>query len=471
MKVQSTMQNKLLRYKWALILFSIFTVTNAAYAQNCDCESAFLWVKQTFEENDAGFQYVIDKKGIPEYEKHNAVFLEKVRTAKNNNECANYINDWLFFFRKGHIGILVLKNNDTTREDVKTFPDWEKVDIDTVTFKKYLDAKKELDFEGIWLDSDSLYAIGIKNIDDQQIGFIIQSKAKEWLPGQIKFRIYPDSAIYYMRDHSEIKIKRTKLISPNWLLFDSGFNFFRDYPKQEDKFLESSIYNKPYMEQISEHTLYLRIPSFPYESDPIDSVILTNKEKIHATENLIIDLRFNGGGSDNAWNNLLPIIYTNPIRQKSCYILSTKMNNQRAKEYRSKVFYNKLNNHLGEFVPLFSEKYFTDQFDTIYENPKNIAVIVDENCASSTEQFLLACKQSKKVKIFGRVTSGQLDFSNLNSVESPCNDFRLYYATSKDVDIDDYPIDGIGIQPDFYLDDDIPEYKWVEYVNDILNYQ
>jgi len=30
-------------------------------------------------------------------------------------------------------------------------------------------------------------------------------------------------------------------------------------------------------------------------------------------------------------------------------------------------------------------------------------------------------------------------------------------------------IDGIGIQPDYYLDKSIPQHKWVEFVNDVLN--
>jgi hypothetical protein len=31
---------------------------NATVAQNCDCTKNFEWVKQTFEGNDAGFEYV-----------------------------------------------------------------------------------------------------------------------------------------------------------------------------------------------------------------------------------------------------------------------------------------------------------------------------------------------------------------------------------------------------------------------------
>jgi len=472
MKVQSTMQNKLLRYKWALILFSIFTVTNAAYAQNCDCESAFLWVKQTFEENDAGFQYVIDKKGISEYEKHNTDILEKIKTAKDNTECAGIISEYLSFFRKGHIGIDVLKKDtveNSTQTTMQSFPNWEKLNIDTVEFKKYLDSKKNIDFEGIW-DDWGTYRIGIKRVDNQYVGSIISSQIEEWKPEQIKFRIYPDSAIYYMGNHSAKLFKRVTLASNNFIYFGDGISFERIYPKSDDNFLQSLIDQKPYLEQLNKKTLYLRIPSFESKyCQTIDSVISNNKKSITKTENLIIDLRFNGGGSDGCWQSIIPYIYTNPIRRKSFYMLSTELNNQEDNNIWKKKYIKELNENLGKFV-LLDNKKDSLQFSKFYKIPKNVAIIVDENCASATEQFLLTARQSKKVKIFGRITYGSLDFSEITNRNSPCNDFVLYYAILKDVDVDDYPVDGIGIQPDFYLGDDIPEYKWVEYVNDILNY-
>lgn len=43
----------------AIFLLAAYTV----FAQSCPCEENFKWVKRTFEENDAGFMYVIDKKG------------------------------------------------------------------------------------------------------------------------------------------------------------------------------------------------------------------------------------------------------------------------------------------------------------------------------------------------------------------------------------------------------------------------
>jgi len=78
-------------------------------------------------------------------------------------------------------------------------------------------------------------------------------------------------------------------------------------------------------------------------------------------------------------------------------------------------------------------------------------------------------KQSKKVKLFGKTTHGMLDISNVNIINSPCNDFELYYGLSKSFRIPDFAIDDIGLQPDYFMDRTIPEYAWVDHVDKMLN--
>ena len=44
-----------------------------------DCEEIFKWVKETFEKNDAGFDYGLQQKGKEAYEKHNNSILQKIK--------------------------------------------------------------------------------------------------------------------------------------------------------------------------------------------------------------------------------------------------------------------------------------------------------------------------------------------------------------------------------------------------------
>lgn len=468
-------------------------MTFSAFSQTCTCESNFEWTKKTFEENDAGFQYIIDKKGEAAYQIHNQLILEKIRSAKTSAECTKIVYEWLTFFRSSHIGIERLKEEDseisgnpepTTQEGV--YETWE---VDIPQFEKYLNEKKEVDYEGIW-DAE-VYKIGIQKVGENYIGFIIETDVDTWEPKQVKLKIEKVDgkmkSTFYMRDHTPNESGEPEMWGDNYLIIRPQFMERLTPTLPKDPFVENYIrfmFDEDYffIEELNKNTLYLSIPFFEPEDKPvIDSLIAANKEKILKTENLIIDLRYNGGGSDESFQELLPILYTNPIKNVMPEFLSTPLNNQRFLEFSTdpdfseedqkwaKESYEKVQSRLGEFVNVFGEDITVDQFDTIYEFPKNIGIIINEECASTTEQFLLAAKQSKKVKLFGVTTAGALDISNMYAVESPYKEFKLWYCLSKSLRIPDFTIDDIGIQPDYYIDDSIPQYKWVEFVNEILN--
>ena len=96
--------------------------------------------------------------------------------------------------------------------------------------------------------------------------------------------------------------------------------------------------------------------------------------------------------------------------------------------------------------------------------PARVIVLTDGDCASSCEGFVLAARQSAKVKTMGLRTFGALDVSNMNFVESPCGAYRLSYATSRSRRLPDYPVDDYGIQPDVLLEPElVAPWEWVGY--------
>ena len=473
-----------------LLCFPLFL-----FSQNCDCESNFNWVKKTFEENDAGYSYVIENKGELTYKKHNEVFVEKVKSITNINECTEALNEWLTFFRSGHFSVSRLNqesNQNNSRalsnEDIiEQYKDSETITIDLNEFSKYLETKKEVDYEGIWVSGS--YKIGVKRINNEYIGFIIEADGIYWTTGQIKFKINSDnSSTYYMRDHSSKHIESVKLLGNSYLEIGAItlkrlFPITNTEPEIERYFKAISAEN-PYFEKINNETVLLRIPRFwgPVKNK-IDSVISVNKETILSSPNLIIDLRNNGGGSDRNYQELLPILYTNPIRTVGVEYLSTPLNNQRMLDFINideygfdeeekkwaKESYNILSEQIGSFVNLDSTMVKITTYDTIYPFPKNIGIIINENNASTAEQFLLTAKQSRKVKLFGTTTSGILDISNMYFVKSPCEEFEFGYSLTKSMRIPEMTIDDKGIQPDYYLDKSIPKYEWLKFVMNSLN--
>ncbi|TZF98561.1 peptidase S41 (plasmid) [Chryseobacterium panacisoli] len=480
----------MLKIKTLLLIF--ISSSSFSFAQNCNCESNFQWVKKTFEENDAGYQYAIDKKGISAYQAHNSDFLSKIKNRKADLECAQTIYEWLKFFRSGHFSVSMIEQNNQHTEPAATENSkTESVKVDIDKFKKEVISKKDSDIEGIW--EVQPYTIGIKKIGDAYKGFIIQSGAENWKPYELKLILNADKTkgTFYLRNKSGQEITNVRFIGKNYLEIND-FTLKRVSPKFErdekiETYFEAAKAQKPFLKEINKTTLLLRIPSFngALKKD-IDSVITANQSKIESTENLIIDIRNNGGGSDNSFAKIIPYLYTNPIRSVRTQFYSTKLNNQRMldlyenyqkygispedREYLKKS-YDKLSQNLGKFVSLQDDGNIVgiNKMDKISPYPKNVGIMINEGNGSTAEEFLLAAKQSKKVKLFGTTTAGVLDISNMYFVNSPCNEFKLGYSLSKSFRIPEMAIDGKGIQPDYFIDKTIPDYQWIDHVSDILN--
>lgn len=367
------------------IYFFTFLITlfiQKATAQNCDCNAVYNWTKQTFEENDAGYSYIIEKKGQQAYDLHNQLSVTKIKKIKNPIACQAAIKEWLLFFRLAHVDFHYTQNKNSQHK------------------------KKSITVDSNSLNNNELYR--------------------------------------------------------QFILADT-----------------------PFLVKVDSSTIYLRIPSFGNQhKKSIDQLIAHNKNLVTNTPNLIIDIRNGTGGSDNSYYELLPFLYTNPIRMPAVAFLSTPLNNKRmyelatntgiALEYklnpspeemdRFKANYEQLNNNMGAFVNLSGNKVNVQRFDTIYPFPKIVAIMINENNVSTDEQFLLEAKQSKKVKLYGRTTKGGLDVSNLSLVYSPNKDFVLVYALSKSLRIPEMAIDDKGVQPDYYIDKEIPESQWINFV-------
>lgn len=476
-----------------IFLFTLFSVSINIAAQKCNCKEEFNWLKETFETNDAGFKYVIDKKGETAYQNHNKLFADKAKKVTELNECRNVLFDWMLFFRPSHLSIAVNSKPISKTETGKKAAaenNWEKIEVTETELKEITSKIKHPTFEGIWLSPP--YTIGVVKRENQYIGFVLDVKNSKWKQYQVKFKITekPDKtydAVYYMGDYSAQRFNNVEFIGNNILKI--GFIALkRSFPdnlsdSQEIKdYIELYTAQKPFLKEISKQTVVLRIPSFDYSNKKIiDSLLTANHNLITSKDNLIIDVRNNGGGSDAAFQKIIPYLYTNPIRNVGVEYLSTVQNNKRMLEFMSnpdwsaedkewaKKGFEKLNANIGKFVNLNEQLVTETKLDVFYKNPKNIAIIINENNASTTEQFLLVAKQSKKVKLFGRTTEGVLDISNMYFVDSPSKNFKLSYSLTKSFRIPDMQIDGKGIQPDFYIDRNIPDYQWTNFTEERLN--
>lgn len=460
--------------------------------KDCTCADHFKWLKKTFEENDAGFQYALDQKGKDAYEMHNQRFKKRLASITKLEDCTRALFDWLRFFRAGHIAIQPKQaSSDNGTPDkatiIRQFKNWERYEMSSEKLKKYLATPPTNGFEGIWLSPP--YKVAVVKQDKDYIGFILEADGVYWRANQVKFKLTPSGntpqykATFFMRNHSPRHFDKVFLLDNN--ILSMGFITFK---RQGAKLsgntglsFKLAKSRTPMIIRLSEQTLVLRIPSFRSSSKKaIDSVLKAHHEQIISTPNLIIDIRNGTGGSDRSYKNIIPYLYTNPLRNIGVQYLSTPLNNSRMKKFMKDPDFTeeekewarkgleKLNKNPGKFISLSDQAITIKKLDKVYKYPETVGIMINQNNGSTDEQFLLATKQSKKVKLFGTTTFGVLDISNMHFVDSPCKHFSLGYCLTKSFRIPGMAIDGKGIQPDYYIDDSFHELQWLEYVKEII---
>lgn len=475
------MYNSLRYLFFCFILFSYPILR----AQSCDCLGNYQWVKETFEQNDAGFSHILEKKGKSAYDVHNKMIVEKLTGVTDYDDCQKILEEWVRFFREDHFRFTKTASAIGKQQAAQLYqPVVSKANLDTTAFKSYLSTKTKDDIEGIWGNENQ--RILVKKVGGFYEGIVVQSDADAWKEGYVRFKIEEDlqTGTYYQDSFRPVPVSTIDYIGQNVLQIGTSY-YERCYPSHPYQQYTKNFYRlktsgETYGYKKDEHTVYLRIPSFSFNKRNIDSLITHLDKEIRTTPNLIIDLRDCQGGQDNNFQSLIPYLYTNSIRTVVADFYSTSTNNmmwdvlQESPDLdaEEKAYYQQikdtLNAHLGEFVNIFGQDVMVFKQDSVLPYPKNVGIIIHENNFSTTEEFILNAKQSRKVKFFGRKTGGALDVSNMVEAESPSGDFIFEYCISRSLRVPEMTVDDMGIHPDFYIDRTIPQDGWVDFVDQTM---
>ncbi len=221
---------------------------------------------------------------------------------------------------------------------------------------------------------------------------------------------------------------------------------------------------------LNENCYYIKLTNFFDEGD-ISSIVAHAANDITRTENLIIDVRNNCGGSDTVFLPLLKFLLAEddilcgkpifPAEDETLY--SERNTDGRIEIYRE---------HLESAASDEVRKYFIGQIEELKRNkgkgflpakpdgflfpargtrcPEKVVLLTDCSCASSAESFVEIASRLQKVTVIGRPTMGINDYSNLMRFDF--GEYVLHYPTSRSKAIDSGKgTRGKGLAPDVYV--------------------
>jgi len=178
-------------------------------------------------------------------------------------------------------------------------------------------------------------------------------------------------------------------------------------------------------------------------------------------ENLIIDVRENGGGNDGVWNRYCDMLYDHPNKPFVCWFRNTPHN---VKEWKDIVTNGQSNNErMKKFVEECESskkkylKWVEEPGDTGRKPTTRIrraAILVDIGTASAAESIAEFVKEhSDRAKVYGIGNTMGCDLTgNCREGVTPNSKIYIYYATT--VDSGFYEKDfseGQGIVPDVII--------------------
>lgn len=466
-----------------ILYFLLILSTNLAFAQqqNCNCSLTLENLITKVEKEYPGFAE--KTKDTLLYNNLKASLKKETATVSNEN-CLPVLQKYVAYFKDRHIWLLPNEQPQNTIKEAIT-----KAEIFNIDLKKF---KKEIlkptnSFEGIW--KNDTYEIGVKKIKpNEYVGFIISGDPKFWKTNEIKFKLFGNGTYEYkMQDHSVQK--GTYTIDERGLLYFKEIltELIKQTPSSKLSAEEISLMvnelNGFYCKQLTNKTAILKLSNFSYPFvATIENLIEKYKEILQHSENLIVDLRGNSGGTTDAFQQLLPYILSNPIRHVGAEHLSTSNFIYQLKKYNASLVDNEINKvqiaenerriklleaNPGKYVNFSNSTVVTDSIILNAKSPKQVIFLVDNKVASAGESLLLIAKQSKKVKLIGTPTSGVLDYANAYFFDDfSCTNYKLLLPTYRSLRLPDYPIDNIGIQPDIYMDKTIKD--WEKFAVDYL---
>lgn len=379
-----------------------------------------------------------DKKGYdnPEY------FLQKIKKLKDEKQLSKevfkeIVEDYLLDFNDQHI-YFAIANSQTEKTKVRGFQVRRFEDRLYVTD---VDSEKRLK-SGMYFVSLGGYSIAELRERHHRLLTENHAEREDWTP------------ILSIYDQGEIENRDgVRNITP-----------FTYYAKQ------------PYIpnysvQQLPGNRILITMTDF-VNPDAIAKMIMENQAALESSEQWIIDVRINYGGSDASYFPLLPYLmpeegveitdkdekqyfnctFANENRIQRELVEQLETTNDEQAIYFLRIFQREWKKNKGKgFAEFDFSEIMPNTFIKGNALPKSVVVLTDVRCGSSGDSFVEYCKKSSKVTVIGRATMGLNDYANLTS-KIWDEGFELAYPTSRLSRIDKgLGMTGVGIEPHIHI--------------------
>jgi hypothetical protein len=480
-----------------LLIGIAFLLSMFAYSQTSECLQDFDFLIKKIQADYPGYNDKITNANQTEL----AVLEKDIRQKIVNHpdSCRYYLNEYADFFKDHHLRVIPIRKENKQQSEI--------MDVSTYGKNLYINVdslqqvtKNAIGIEGVWEGYRQEFIV-IRD-GKKYVGIVVKNQG--WKSGQVLYEFEPvNDTLFDVTNYSLIKDRKTYKTKVS-LHLDGKIIEIHDDTRFVRK-SDSDILNKatlysyvplypngrntyPLAMYLSDSTFYLRIVDF--YSDMGNEYVIQHWDEIMKRPNLIIDIRNNGGGQDNYYQELAKIIYTKPYESKDVEWYASKGNIKYFEDAMKKgeirngeegmkwtqTLVDAMKKNVGDFVthPYSGNDNTTVKRDTVYNIPRNVGIIINEGNASSAEQFLLTSKESDKVILFGNCnTAGVLDYSNLTPNPLPSDNYQLLCPMTRSKRLPENPIDNIGIAPNVIIPFPATEqlyYKLDDWVYFVQNY-
>jgi hypothetical protein len=467
------------------ILFLLFLIiaSPTVYSQSteCNCSNNLDTLILKTEKNYAGFPIKVNNQNLKAYQILKKDLKESANTIREAKPCFHILSKYVKFFYDSHFNIRYYNPEDFDQEIVH---------LNEAELRKKISVKKKHELEGIWVNQDSSLKVGILQYPHQTFKAIVLETKNAKIPqGLVYMTISQGRRGWIVKYYNSFSSTNFPIqLKGNLLQGWSEEIFGKIFPTQmneiELKELNTWKNNNNGLNfyKISPKTAVLRIPTFANNDDKIMQLIQQNDSIIRSTENLIVDLSGNGGGS-TGWVSFLGYFMTKPIVQQNGFLRISSEN--------VKLKLADIEPYVTQPIPSGYEKYFpeatlnlykkayqdlpstqeifypvpgvTFPLDSITKYPKKIALVVDNLCGSSAEYFFYLSKESSKTTSYGINTFGMMDYEGASSTILPYTNFSVSIPIVKSSWTDTKPIDKTGFKPTVSLVK-IRQADWIKHI-------